>query len=51
MCDKVDIHKKLEYLKNETIENSNEIYALLNSLDMIELRLKILEDLIIGDNK
>lgn len=45
------VSKKIQDLESETTENTNEIYALLNSLDMLELRLKKLEDLIIGDNK
>jgi len=45
------INNRLEYLEKENIENTNEIYALQNSLEMLELRLKKLEDLIIGDNK
>jgi hypothetical protein len=45
------VHEKISELEHENIETTNSIYELYNTLDHLEIRIKQLEDYIIGDNK
>jgi len=50
-CYKPPLEERLARLEGENVETSNMFYELNVDIDMLKERLKILENLIIGDNK
>jgi len=50
-CYKPSPEERIARLEEENIETSNMLYELNVDIDMLKERLKILENLIIGDNK
>lgn len=47
----LSIMDRVERLEDENVGTTNELYELQIEIDMLKERLKILENLIIGDNK
>jgi uncharacterized protein (UPF0335 family) len=47
----LSIMDRVERLEDENVGTTNELYEILIEIDMLKDRLKILENLIIGDNK
>ncbi len=50
-CYKPPLEERLSKLEEENTGMTNELYELQIEIDMLKERLKILENLIIGDNK
>ena len=50
-CYKPPLDERLARLEGENVGTTNELYELQIEIDMLKERLKILENLIIGDNK
>ena len=48
---KETIEERLAKLEEENIETTNELYRLANIIDFLDIRVKKLEDFVIGDGK
>jgi hypothetical protein len=48
---KETIEERLDTLEGENVETTNELYRLAIIIDFLDIRIKKLEDLVIGDNK
>lgn len=51
MIYKPPVEARVQQLEDENVGMTNELYELQIEIDMLKERLKILENLIIGDNK
>ena len=51
MIYKPPVEARVQQLEDENVGTTNELYELQIEIDMLKERLKILENLIIGDNK
>ena len=50
-CYKPTIEERVARLEEENIETNNMLYELSIDIDMLKIRIRTLEDLIIGDDK
>jgi hypothetical protein len=48
---KETLEERLAKLEEENVETTNELYRLAIIIDFLDIRIKKLEDLVIGDNK
>lgn len=48
---KETLEERLAKLEDENVETTNELYRLAILIDFLDIRIKKLEDLVIGDNK
>jgi hypothetical protein len=51
MIYKPPVEVRVQQLEDENVGTTNELYEILIEIDMLKERLKILENLVIGDNK
>jgi hypothetical protein len=51
MIYKPPVEARVQQLEDENVGTTNELYELQIEIDMLKERLKILENLVIGDNK
>jgi len=51
MIYKPPVEVRVQQLEEENVGTTNELYEILIEIDMLKERLKILENLVIGDNK
>jgi len=51
MIYKPPVEVRVQQLEDENVGTTNELYEILIEIDMLKDRLKILENLVIGDNK
>ena len=50
-CYKPTIEERVARLEEENVETNNMLYELSIDIDMLKIRIRTLEDLIIGDDK
>ena len=50
-CYKPTIEERVARLEDENIDTNNMLYELSIDIDMLKIRIRTLEDLIIGDDK
>ena len=50
-CYKPTIEERVARLEDENVETNNMLYELSIDIDMLKIRIRTLEDLIIGDDK